>query len=185
MLWRGLDATIGQLARRARPTIDALASDVARREPEAVAAAVNVLLVLVSPIAVVAALAAVSNADTTRTTVVAFPVRAALINLATAALIVEATLPLALIAGWRTWSHARRYRAGIGTGWRGVGEGGAFGLLIALILLSPYVANRPFDAPPYIAAYGGFALVLGLSLGLVLWASAMIVLRLQERISAR
>jgi hypothetical protein len=180
MLWRGLDATIGQLARRARPTIDALVSDVQRREPEAVAATVNALLVLVSPIAFVAALAAVSNADTTRTTVVAFPARAALMNLATAALIVEATLPLALFAGWRTWSHARRYRSGLGTGWQGVGEGGATGLLIALAILSPHIARRPFDAPPYIAVYGGFALVLGLSLGLVLWTSAMIVLRLRE-----
>jgi hypothetical protein len=123
MLWRGLDAKIGQLARRARPTIDALVGDVQGHEPEAVAAAVNALLVLVFAIAVVAVLSAISNANITRTTVVAFPARTAFMNLATAVLIVDAALPLALFAGWRTWSHARRYRAGVGTGWRGVGEG--------------------------------------------------------------
>jgi hypothetical protein len=177
-------AKLEQFITRVRTHLETFVSDVRRHEPPAIAAAVNAVVVLLVPIAAGFALSIVSGLDVNRTTVVAFPIRTVLVNLVTALLAVEAFLPLALIAGWRTWVHARRYRAGLETGWRGVAEAGLSGFVVALIILGPHVARRPFDAPPYIAAYGGFALLVGLVLGLILRTSAIVVLRYQQRSSA-
>lgn len=84
---------------------------------------------------------------------------------------------LACIAAWRTWVHARRYLGGHGSGWSGVGEGGALGLFLAVLVLSPGIIAHPAAAPPYIAFYGGGGLILGLAMGLVLRTSALLVLR--------
>ena len=59
--------------------------------------------------------------------------------------------PFALLAAWRTWVHARRWRSGSpGRSLRGVAEAGACGLGVAvLILLRPSI-ERPTQGPPYL-----------------------------------
>jgi len=89
--------------------------------------------------------------------------------------------PLALVAAWRTWVHAARYRSGHGRAWQGVLEAGAAGFVIALFVLAPGIAMQPTKAPPYVVFYGGAALVLGLAIGLVLRTAAILVLKRQAR----
>jgi hypothetical protein len=86
--------------------------------------------------------------------------------------------PFALLAGWRTWVHARRYCRGLGTGWQGVVEGGAAGFVRSMIVLLPGIVTRPTEALPYIIVYGGGATILGLVCGSFLWLSAMVTLRM-------
>ena len=88
--------------------------------------------------------------------------------------------PLALVAAWRTWVHAARYRSGGGNGWQGVLEAGAAGFVIALWVLAPGIAMQPTKAPPYVIVYGGAALILGLAIGVVLRMAAMLVLKRQS-----
>src|SRR5262249_31783242 len=92
------------------------------------------------------------------------------------ALIFGPFVPLALVAGWRTSVHARRYVRPENRGWQGVAESAAVGFVIALAVLARGIVMRPLDAPPYLIADGGGALRLGLAIGLVLRAAAMCVL---------
>ena len=89
-------------------------------------------------------------------------------------------LPLAIVAGWRTWVHASRYREGRGRGWQGVAEAGGLGLILALGVLARGIVTRPAEAPPYVIFYGGVALILGVALGLILRVTALIVLKLSR-----
>jgi hypothetical protein len=90
-------------------------------------------------------------------------------------------VPFALIVGWRTWVHAKRYRQGQGTGWQGVAEGGAIGFVFALIILRIGIVTRPAEAPPYVLVYGGLAVIVGLAIGVVLRLTGILVLKLQRR----
>jgi hypothetical protein len=48
-----------------------------------------------------------------------------------------------------------------------------------MIVLAPGIVTRPFDAAPYIIAYGRAALLLGLLIGFILRLIALAVLRIQ------
>ena len=87
-------------------------------------------------------------------------------------------LPFALLAGWRTWAYARRWCDREDRGWRGVAEAGACGLIVALLYLAPGIVTRPAEAAPYVIAYGGAALLLGVVVGLFLRTTAILVLKL-------
>ena len=87
-------------------------------------------------------------------------------------------LPFALLAGWRTWVYARRWCDREDRGWTGVAEAGACGLMLALLYLAPGIVTRPAEAPPYVIAYGGAALLLGVVVGLFLRTTAILVLKL-------
>ena len=91
-------------------------------------------------------------------------------------------MPFALLAGWRTWVHARKWLEGRGAGWRGVLESGACAVAVALFVLAPGIVTRPAEAPPYLLVYGGGALLLGLLVGVCLWISAVLCLSLLGRI---
>lgn len=93
-------------------------------------------------------------------------------------------LPLSLIAGWRTFVHARRRLMGDDRSWRGVLEAGACGFLYVLWILRHGIVTQPTQAPPYVVAYGGLGLVIGLITGLVLRTTALLTLRLSRRVAA-
>jgi hypothetical protein len=94
-------------------------------------------------------------------------------------------LPAAFLAGWRTRVHAIAWCERGSTGWRGVIEGGIGGFLIAFLILLPASLRRPLDAPPYVIAYGGAALMLGFVIAFFLRVTALIVLRLSTPGSRR
>jgi hypothetical protein len=87
---------------------------------------------------------------------------------------------LSAVAAWRTWVHALRYMAGESRGWRGVAEAAACGFAVAMLYLAPGIAGRPQEAPPYVIFYGGAAAILGALVGIVLLASARVVVRLSQ-----
>jgi hypothetical protein len=150
----------------------------ARRHPEDVAAFVNALLTLCLP----PALLMLGMFVFPSTSVTVRPERpffaSAVLRLNDFASVMIPLAPFAVLAGWRTWVHAQRFRDGRGRGWQGVLEGGAAGLVSALFVLSRAIATRPTEALPYIVAYGGGAALLGLGFGLLLWTTAHIVLKL-------
>jgi hypothetical protein len=148
-----------------------------RRRPEDVASVVNGVIVLLLPVGLaVAAWMDLGRTHDGQTTVIASPTMHVLSNLTELAALVTVFLPLALVAAWRTWVHARRYVAEEAAGWQGVAEAGAVGFSIALLILSPGILTRPTEAPPYIIAYGGIALLVGLALGVILRTTAILVL---------
>ena len=79
--------------------------------------------------------------------------------------------PFALAAFLRTHEHAKRVLNKQGRGLRGVGEAGALGLFVPLLILAPAIITRPThpDAIPYVSAYCIGGVTIGLSLGLILW----------------
>jgi hypothetical protein len=93
-------------------------------------------------------------------------------------------LPLALIAAWRTFVHARRRLTGDDHNWRGVFEAGLCGFLYALVLLARGILARPMQAPPFVIVYGGLGLTLGLIVGLVLRTTAVLTLGVSKRLAA-
>jgi hypothetical protein len=147
---------------------------------EKVAAIVNGLLVLLSPL-VISVVGANLTTDSNASVTVR-PPDAPPIIFATQTLIWigQVLLPFALLAGWRTWVYTIRYLEAGDRGWRGVAEAGACGLIVALLYLSPGIVTRPMEAPPYVIVYGGGALIVGVVVGLVLRASALLVLKLQS-----
>jgi hypothetical protein len=153
------------------------------RQPETVAAYVNAILVLLVPVGVaVAASIGMWFSPSNGTTVHATPLpERILIGVAGVVLFVVLFLPLAAIAGWRTWVHARRYLNFEGGGWQGVLEAGLVGFFIAIWMLRRGIATRPADAPPYVIAYGGGAIVIGLTIGLILRTAAVVTLKLTSR----
>jgi hypothetical protein len=149
----------------------------ARRHPEDVAAVVNALIVLFLPIALLSvgmfAFPSTSEAVRPEESFYASTAR----HLLDIVSVLVPLVPFAMLAGWRTWVHARRYRDGHGSGWQGVIEGGMAGLVGALLVLVRGMATRPQAAAPYIVTYGGGSLLLGLAFGLVLRTAAVLVLK--------
>ncbi|HYM23230.1 MAG TPA: hypothetical protein VEU08_08480 [Vicinamibacterales bacterium] len=152
-------------------------ADAARRRPEVVAAFVNAFVVLLLP-ALIGIGVTLFPPNSLGTTVYAdnsFAASAA--RLSEGLAVVEIPLlPFAMLAGWRTWVHAKRYIDGQSDGWRGVLEGSAAGFLGALLVLLPACIVRPLQAPPYVIVYGGGAAVLGLAFGLVLALTTFVTL---------
>ena len=66
----------------------------------------------------------------------------------------------------------------------GVAEAGASGLILALLYLAPGIVTRPAEAPPYVIAYGGGALLLGVAVGLFLRTTAILVLKFRKPAAA-
>jgi hypothetical protein len=89
--------------------------------------------------------------------------------------------PFAMAAAWRTFVHTKRWFESGAVGWRGVLEAGACGFIAAVIVLLPGILTRPLQAPPYVIAYGGISAVLGLVIGVVLWTTATLAVRLFDR----
>lgn len=149
------------------------------RTPEGLAAAVNAVLVALIPIGMVWV---VSMGVESGNIVHARPSSLFQYMLGTlydVAAYLVAIVPVALLAGWRTWVHTSHYRDGKGTGWQGVVEAGGLGLTLALVVLARGIVTRPAEAPPYVIFYGGLALVLGLVIGFILRATALTILRLR------
>lgn len=153
--------------------------------PATLAAAVNALVVYLLPLAF-AGMVAMFAADYSNhgTRVVGIdPDRAAVwarrLSLVTGYL---ATLSVfAAPAAVRTFVHARRWLESGRSGVQGILEAGLCGFGGALVVLMPGIMTRPTEAPPYVIAYGGFAAVLGLGVGVVLWLTATVVLWLYSR----
>jgi hypothetical protein len=93
-------------------------------------------------------------------------------------------LPLSFITAWRTFMHARRRLMGDDRSWRGVLEAGVCGFLYVVWILAHGIMTQPTQAPPYVVAYGGLGLVLGLVAGLVLRTTALLTLRVSKRVAA-
>ena len=153
------------------------------REPETLASFVNAVVVLCLPsvVAGIAMFQALNNPGYTWgghpagwspwPDVIAFLVGVAVVM-----------SPFALLAAWRTWVHARRWRSGSpGRSLQGVVEAGACGLGVAVLMLLRPSIMRPSQAPPYLIFYGGLGLVIGLALGFVLFLTAAVVLILTRR----
>ena len=147
--------------------------------PESVAAAVNAAIVVLLPVILLAAGRMVLNPDT-NTSATVRPPGASVIGpvILLLAQVAWWALPFATVAGWRTWVYATRWQGQRRGSWLAVAEAGGWGLAVALMILAPGIVTRPMDAPPYLIAYGGFAVLVGLVLGLVLRTAALIVLRL-------
>jgi hypothetical protein len=148
-----------------------------RERPRIAAAVVNGLLVLLLPPALLVAGNLLFNSDSDYSVTVRASERSLLLPALSILVRMEMVLlPFAALAGWRTWVHAGDWRTGR-RGWRGVAEAGACGLFVALAYLAPGIVTRPMDAPPYVIAYGGAALVLGLVAGLLLRTTGVLVLK--------
>jgi hypothetical protein len=148
---------------------------------EVVAAVVNGLLVVLVPLAVLVAAGSIDldSSDASVTARDPEPSR----SWSLMPILIRTTfvlLPFAGLAGWRTWVYARRWCDRTDRGWRAVAEAGACGLSLALLYLGPGIVTRPADAPPYVIAYGGAALVLGVLMGLFLRSTAILVLKLSK-----
>jgi hypothetical protein len=108
---------------------------------------------------------------------VSSPLEYLAVNLFQVAGFMTSFVPLAMLAGWRTWVHAKRIREHEGTGWRGVAEAGALGFLLAMGVLAYGIVTRQADALPYVVFYGGAALLIGVTLGCALRATGLLVLK--------
>ena len=140
-----------------------------RGRPEAAAAVVNAALIVLVPLALLwlehLRLGAV--------------VDAAMLARSAAML-----LPLAALTAWRTWVHAKRWRALQPTGWQPVAEAAATAVVMALAYLARGILTRPADAPAYVLIYAGGALILGAILGLILRTTALLALTLHKWVFA-
>jgi hypothetical protein len=153
------------------------------RRLEAVAAIVNGLIVLLLPLLFILA-ASVFSFDSNTSVTVRPPGVWPILGVISAAFEMSAImLPFAMLAGWRTWIHASRDDRQ-SSGWRGVLEAGACGVIVALAVLAPGIVTRPLEAPPYVIAYGGAALIVGVVVGLILRATALLVLKLERPANA-
>src|SRR5947208_1991566 len=113
-------------------------------------AIVNGLLVMVLPLAF-ALLATVVILDSNTSVTVHAPGASRVMAVISPVLsTVVVVLPFALLAGWRSFVYARRWRDQSDRGWRAVAEAGVCGLAVALIVLAPGIVRRPRDAPPYV-----------------------------------
>jgi hypothetical protein len=152
---------------------------------ENVAAVVNGLLVMLLPLAVLAAGSNITldNFDGSVTADVPGSPRI----WATIRILIPMSLvvfPFALLAAWRTWVYAKRWCDQQDRGWRAVAEAGACGLIPALLYLAPGIVMRPDEAPPYVIAYGGGALLLGVLVGVFLRTTAILVLTFRKSATA-
>jgi hypothetical protein len=150
------------------------------RRPENTAAVVNGLIVLFGPFALLIVVSLLAPDHSDASTTVRAPGASpfgSLLELAQIAwAMAPVLLPLALIAGWRTRVHARRWLRDESRGWRGVAEAGACGFLIALAVVTAGIIRTPLLALPYVLVYGSAAFLLGLIVGLVLRTAAVLVL---------
>ena len=152
---------------------------------ESVAAVVNGLLVMLLPLAVLVAGSNI-NLDNFDGSVTA-DVPGAPRMWATIRILIPTSLvlfPFALLAGWRTWVYAKRWCDQQDRGWRAVAEAGACGLIPALLYLAPGIVMWPAEASPYVIAYGGGALLLGVVVGLFLRTTAILVLKFRTSAAA-
>ena len=152
-----------------------------QRRSEIVAAVVNGLLVLLLPLAVLAAGSTIDQDDfdaSVTADVPGAPRMSTTIRILTRTSLV--LFPFALLAGWRTWVYARRWCDQQDRGWLAVAEAGACGLIVALLYLAPGIVTRPAEAPPYVIAYGGGALMSGLVVGVFLRTMAVLVLTFRK-----
>jgi len=151
------------------------------------AALTNFLLILL----IAAGFMLASGPDSTH--VYSNPTKAAFQNAAIVLIVLAVVVaPLAAVASWRTWVHARGYQTGNTTGWQGLLEAVALGFALTLPLVLPFVVARQFNPGPwgqpqafllglgYVGAYGLLGAAVGLVLGLLLWLSASIVLRIHR-----
>jgi hypothetical protein len=86
--------------------------------------------------------------------------------------------PFAAFTAWRTFVHAERRIDRGDSGWQGVLEAGATGLLTALAYFAPMIAHGDLRIAGPVLVYGSIATVIGLLLGCLLRALALIVLML-------
>jgi hypothetical protein len=149
-----------------------------RLSPAVVAAGVNAAVTLILPAVFVGIVGFAQRYDRYNYSTTVHPPDwspwvAALKMLGSSALFMS---PFGLIAGWRTWAHARGWPDD--RGWQGVAEAAGCGLAVALLALWRGIVTRPLEALPYVVVYGGLGLAVGLVAGLCLWITAAIVLRL-------
>lgn len=163
------------------PTTRGVASG--QREPAFMAAVLNGSLILFVPI-MVSALAMYTSSAVR-------PSPPTLLSSIIEALpMVLALAPVALVVGWRTYIHARAYRRNRLTLWRGPAESAAIAGAIALMVMARATtatwAREPLHLViAYISFYVGATALVGLAMGLVLTAMALLALHLQARVSAR
>jgi uncharacterized membrane protein YhaH (DUF805 family) len=152
---------------------------------ETVAAVMNGLLVVLLPLAVLVAASSIDLGSSDASVTANVPGSPRFETLIP--MLVRATFvlfPFALLAGWRTWVYARRWCDRQDRGWMAVVEAGACGLMLALLYLAPGIVTRPAEAPPYVIAYAGFALLLGVVSGLFLRTTAIVILKLRKSTAA-
>ena len=145
--------------------------------PEKVAAWVNGLVVMLVPIAAILVSLFLPEPEGTVSARVS-PLYVVVIReaLGLVGLLVPFVLAAALVAS-RTWVHAGRYVRGQGSGWRGVLEAGAVGLLGALFILGSSIIRSPLRSPPYVVVYGGGTMLIGLLVGVILRTTALLTLK--------
>ena len=153
--------------------------------PERAAALANFLLIPLLTLLVTV----YTWASDTGAVAIAYPVRHALKQVAYVILAMLLSTPLAAIAAWRTWVLAPRVLAREATAWRGLAEAAACGFVLTLPFILPIVIGRLFVpgrwsrgealllGMGYLVAYGLIGIVIGLALGLMLLATALLVLR--------
>ena len=149
-----------------------------RKHPENAAAVINGLVVAFGPALLLLA-AMLLHDDTSATSITVRPPGWSSVAsfISGFVMVVSFMVPAAVVAGWRTRVHAERWLRVREAGWQGVGEAGAAGFTIALLVLIRGILTRPLEAPPYILVYGGLALAVGLATGIVLHAVALLVLK--------
>jgi len=155
--------------------------------PATIVALVNAVVVMALPLAFASAVKLFANnySNGGTTVVGSLPAGEHYARMAQgAATYVLALSPFAMAAAMRTYVHARRWLETGATGWRGVLEAGACGFLAALLILLPGILPRvlttPLLAVEYALFYALMTLIPGLAVGLVLWTTAMLTLRLLD-----
>lgn len=145
--------------------------------PETVAAVVNASLVMLGPLVLVAAIPLLPSISGTQAVVHGDGYSPLIAFMRNGAFVVAVTSPLAIVAAWRTWVHARKMRTLGVSGSRGILEAAAVGFVIPMIPLAPGIFGHPADALPYIVFYGGVGIIIGLLVGTILWGSATVVVQ--------
>ena len=154
--------------------------------PATIVALVNAGVVMLLPLAFAGAVQLLASNHNNGTTVVgSLPAGEHYARMAQGVVMyVMALSPFAVAAAIRTFVHARRWLETGASGWRGVLEAGACGFLAALLILMPGILPRiltqPALAAAYVLFYAGMTLIPGLAVGLVLWATATLTLRLLD-----
>ena len=145
-----------------------------------IVALVNALVVYLLPLALVAAIALFAPLRNGTTVVGVDPDRARVWSnrIQFIAAYLMGLAPFAMVAAWRTFVYARRWLERGSYGFMGILEGGLCGLAGAVLVLLPASMMKPTQAPPYLIAYGALAAIVGLGVGLVLWVTGSIAVRL-------
>jgi hypothetical protein len=147
------------------------------RDPEFQAAAITGVLILIVPLVVGTYLD--YTWDAVR------PFQPTVLSSAIRTLpIVAGLIPVAMLVGWRSYAHARRYRVRRSTVWQGPLESAAIAGGIALLVMLATTAHIWHRQPihlvvGYIGIYVGATALVGLLLGLVLAAIALLVLHVR------